>query len=138
MRGIWRRLLVLVTFLWCTHSQMPDTPASPTAENAYENLFKVDYVYNEQLLSQLRECDLEGRSCDEHLARLYTLSAKITNEHNALLLNDRAQLLFEDVLYFLGNSSPKLRAKICHVLSVVHFSNGNSKMVGEDCNIFIS
>lgn len=99
------------------------------SEAAYENLFKVDYGHNEALLSQLRECDRDGRSCDHMLNQLYPLSAKIANEHNALLLNDRSQQLFEDILYFLGTRSPKLRAKMCHILSAITFSNGNWKQV---------
>lgn len=94
-----------------------------------ENLFRVDYSYNDQLLAQLRECDLNNKSCDEHMATLYTLSAKITNEHNVLMVNDRAQQLFEDILYFLGNSAPHYRSKVCHILNNIQFANGNIKQV---------
>lgn len=95
----------------------------------YENLFRVDYPYNDQLLSQLRDCDIDNKSCDQYVQKLYSISAKITNEHNVLMLNDRAQQLFEDILYFIGNSAPQYRAKLCHILSSSQFSNGNIRQV---------
>lgn len=94
-----------------------------------ENLFRVDYSYNDQLLSQLRDCDVDSKTCDLHLANLIMLSAKVTNEHNVLMVNDRAQQLFEDILYFLGTSAPQYRAKVCHILSTIQFSNGNVRQV---------
>lgn len=94
-----------------------------------ENLFRVDYSYNDQLLSQLRDCDVDSKTCDLHLANLIMLSAKVTNEHNVLMINDRAQQLFEDILYFLGTSAPQYRAKVCHILSTIQFSNGNVRQV---------
>lgn len=94
---------------------------------AQESLFRVDHPYNEQLFAQLKECDETQKGCDDQLYKMYALFAKIANEHSALLLNDRAQRLFEDVLYFLGGRAPKLSRKVCHILSTMYFADGNIK-----------
>jgi hypothetical protein len=98
-------------------------------DEVIDNLFRIEYPFNEQLLHELREFDTRNLSNDLQLNKLYTLAAKITNEHNALLINDRSQQLFEDILYFLGDRSPRLKEKVCHILSVITFSNGNFKQV---------
>lgn len=130
MMGVIPHYMAWLTFvLLCIVSSTFSNNLNFEAGDSYENLFRVDYPYNDQLLSQLRDCDIDNKSCDDHVQKLYTLSAKITNEHNVLMVNDRAQQLFEDILYFLGTSAPKYRAKVCHILNAIQFSNGNVRQV---------
>ena len=91
-----------------------------------------EHPLNEELFNALKSCESDFEDCgfpnDSDAAaaavrKITSLCVRIANEHAALLLYDRAQDIFEDILYYVqpDNSIGRLAA---HVLSALSFAQG--------------
>jgi hypothetical protein len=122
MTGKWTKALLLVLvflFAFCL-------PAQPNEVMGYSG---PEHALNHDLFSLLKECDANLTACDASVEKITMLSAKIANEHAALLLHDRALDIFDDILYFMqGEHIAGKRA--AHILSVLSFAQGRTVQVG--------
>jgi hypothetical protein len=87
-----------------------------------------EHALNHELFSALKECDANLTQCDSNVEKITTLSAKIANEHAALLLYDRALDIFDDILYYM-QSEHILGKRSAHILSVLSFAQGRTVQV---------
>lgn len=132
---MWFRVYLVLLLIGSVFvSQIFSGRGSRREEVNFDTIFRVDHPFNAELLAKLQDCEANQWTTCPHsiLTQIYTLSAKIANEHCALLLYDRAQHLFEDILYFLQKDSSEssyLRSKSCHILSVLAFAHGNIRQV---------
>ena len=82
-----------------------------------------EHALNHDLFSALKECDANLTACIGNIDKITSLSAKIANEHAALLLYDRALDIFDDILYFMQNEHI-IGKRAAHILSVLSFAQG--------------
>lgn len=87
-----------------------------------------EHALNPELFTALKECDANLTECNNNLVKITTLSAKIANEHAALLLYDRALDIFDDILYFMQKDHI-IGKRACHILSVLSFAQGRTVQV---------
>lgn len=104
------------------------------------NIYRLEHPHTPELLQYIRECHLDRAACEEtsHLHKIYSLAAKISNQHSALLISDQAKSLFQDIFYYLDPfnlpKSSRLSSKLCHILYLTSFSLGEIKQVGGPSN----
>ena len=99
--------------------------------NEISTYSKLEHPLTTQLLTLLKNCEDDTADClDRIYSNVTILSARIANEHATLLMHDQAQSLFEDVLYYLPPNATLLRGRIYHILAVLAFAEGRTKIVG--------
>lgn len=82
-----------------------------------------EHPLNENLFNELKSCKLDFEKCGKGNRALVSIFNKISNEHAALLLFDRAQEIFEDILYYVQPDNA-LGRRAAHTLSVLSFAQG--------------
>lgn len=88
-----------------------------------------EHALSRELFDLFKQCDANLTQCVENTEKISSLSAKIANEHSALLLHDRALDIFDDILYFM-QSEHILGKRAAHILSVLSFAQGRTVQVG--------
>jgi hypothetical protein len=93
------------------------------------SFYRLEHPHSPELLAKVRECHQNYFDCEKTLSQeIFALSAKISNQHTALLITEHAKSLFHDILFYIDKKSSVAR-KICHILSVLSFSQGETKQV---------
>ena len=87
-----------------------------------------EHALSEELFQGIKQCDLDATYCSDHLLRLLQLSNKIANDYANILLYDRAQQVFEDVLYFM-QTDHLIGQHAAHIISVLSFAQGRNVQV---------
>ena len=87
-----------------------------------------EHALSEELFQGIKQCGLDVLYCSDHLPRLLQLSNKVANDYANILLYDRAQQVFEDVLYF-AQTDHLLGQYAAHIISVLSFAQGRHVQV---------
>lgn len=118
-------LFIVLIYLLLEKSSIANSIFSPTGEFPNDPV-RLEHPLIQVLLDEIKGCGYNVTSCDQN--KIFSISAKIANEHSALLLYDKAKSLFEDILYYIDRDSP-VGAKFCHILSVMSFAQGDFEQV---------
>jgi hypothetical protein len=94
------------------------------------SFYRMEHPHSSELLALVRECHQNYHECEtkDLPGKIYQLAAKISNQHTALLITDHAKSLFQDILFYI-NAKSSTAKKFCHILSVLAFSQGETKQV---------
>lgn len=94
----------------------------------------LEHPFNYELFSEIKKCGNNASYCDENYKNITALCVKIANEHNQLLLVDRAKTIFEDIVYYMEPHT-KIGQRALQILAALAFGQGNQKEVCYDhCN----
>ena len=115
-------LCALYSLIQCVPVETPIETSEP------ENFLHLEHPFSLELFNEIRKCDENATYCDDNIKNITSLCAKIANEHNQLLLVDRAKTIFEDILYFIGPQT-KIGQRAVHTLAALAFGQGNQKEV---------
>ncbi len=91
--------------------------------NKYDEFFPL-HPLSKELNNHLLMCRDNNTYCNKNVDAIILLAAKLSNEHAALLLLDRAQSFFMEAFYFVSPDSP-LGNKLSHMISIVAFAQGD-------------
>lgn len=109
-------------FIWC------DQSGSSQDNTESGNFLHLEHPFNHELFSELKKCGGNASYCDENFKNITALCVKIANEHNQLLLVDRAKTIFEDIVYYMEPHT-KIGQRAVQILAALSFGQGNQKEV---------
>lgn len=88
----------------------------------HENLFM--HPLAKKLNAEIQACAFDSSYCDQNLANITALSAKVANDYAFLLLHDVVQSIFMDIFFTISPES-RLGQKISHMRAVLAYSVGD-------------
>ena len=124
------RYCIIVVFCLFLQLQCAFTEQSNPAQENTEpiNFLHLEHPFNHELFSELKKCGANASYCDENFKNITALCVKIANEHNQLLLVDRAKTIFEDIVYYMEPHT-KIGQRAVQILAALSFGQGNQKEV---------
>jgi len=100
-------------------------------DNYYDTLsLTPSHPLTREFWQYMYKCRDNSTYCKEHLHTISLLSVKMSNEHAALLLHDRAEAIIMEAFYYITPTS-EVGKKLSHVLSVLFFSQGHYEKARE-------
>lgn len=84
---------------------------------------KPEHSLNNDLFNSIKLCDTNVTYCTENLNYITIISTKIANEYANLLLYDRVEDIFNDILYYI-TTKHIIGKRSAYILSIVCFTQG--------------
>jgi hypothetical protein len=107
-----------------------------TAVSEIDEYVMQEHPINEEYIAEMKLCSSNTSYCDDNFARLVELSIRLANEHTSLLLYDRVQTIFRQVLLTLSPTT-RISRKIAHIMAILSFGQGNFEEVWHPSDIAV-
>lgn len=91
---------------------------------AYIDEFYPSHPMLKEFSFHINNCKENSKYCDDNYHDIALVAAKLSNEHAALLLLDRAQAIFMDAFYYIFPESI-LGNKLTHMIAILAFAQGD-------------